>query len=236
MTTEPDADLSTDELAALKHVALAGALDRPVEVTTEAEAELVDRLDLSREAARRRLRRLRDAGHLARRDDDGSRRLRVTPDGRTALAREYTDYHRLFGPARPLRLTGEVTEGAGEASGFVSLHGYAEQFRDRLGYDPFPGTLNVAVGDESEADSHRVAAVDGVRIDGWEAEGRTYGGVTCYPARVETADGREYGPAHVLVPDRTHHEASELEILASDRLRDELDLRDGDGMTVHVEE
>ena len=232
MTTEPDADLSPDELAALKHVALAGALDRPVEVTTE---ELADRLDVPREAARRCLRRLRDAGHLASRGDDGSR-LRVTRDGRTALAREYVDYHRLFGPARPLRLSGEVTEGVGEANGFVSLPGYAEQFGDRLGYEPFHGTLNVAVDDESEADSHRLAALGGVRIDGWEDDGRTYGGVTCYPARVETADGREYGPAHVLVPDRTHHDASELEVLAPDKLRDELDLRDGDGVTVRVSE
>ena len=233
MTTESDAELSHDELAALKHVALSGALDSPVGVTTE---ELADRLDDSRGAVRRSLRRLRDAGHLVRSGDDADPRLRVTPDGRTALAREYVDYYRLFGSPRPLRLSGEVTEGVGEASGFVSLSGYAEQFRERLGYEPFHGTLNVAVDDESEADSHRLAALDGVRIDGWEADGRTYGGVTCYPARVETADGREYGPAHVLVPDRTHHDASELEVLAPARLRDELDLRDGDGVTVLVSE
>ena len=237
MTTGSDAELSHDELAALKHVALAGAFDSPVEVTTD---ELADRLDDSRETVRRSLRRLGDAGCLVRRDDDGGseegRRLRVTHDGRTALAREYVDYYRLFGSARPLRLAGDVTEGVGEASEFVSLPGYVEQFRDRLGYEPFHGTLNVVVDDESEADSHRLAARDGVRIDGWEADGRTYGGVTCYPARVETADGREYDPAHVLVPDRTHHDASELEVLAPDRLRDELDLGDGDGVTVLVPE
>lgn len=231
MTSELDTGLSHDELAALKYVALAGALDSPIEVSTE---ELADRLDVSLGTAQRSLHQLRDAGHLARRGDDESKRLDITHNGHTVLACEYVDYYRLFGPVCPLRLTGEVTEGVGEASEFVSLAGYAEQFRDRLGYEPFHGTLNVVVDDEDKANSHRLAALDGVRIDGWESDGHTYGGVTCYPACIETEDEREYDSAHILVPDRTQHNASELEILAPDRLRDELDLWNGVRVTVHV--
>ena len=231
MPIDPDTGLSHDELVVLKQVALAGVLDRSDGPIIQ---ELTDRLDISIEDAQQNVRRLRDAGCLARHDNERDRLLRVTHDGRTALAREYVDYYRLFGPARPLQLTGEVTEGAGKASGFVSLSGYVEQFKNRLGYEPFHGTLNIAVEDDDKADSHRLAAVDGVRIDGWETDELTYGGVTCYPARIETTDGREYGPAHILVPDRTHHDASELEILAPDRLRDELNLRDDDTVTVRV--
>ena len=231
MTTEQDTEIDHEELSALKTVALAGGFDRTLAVTTE---ELVDRFDAPRRTALRTVRRLGEAGYLAQRDGDGERRLRVTDCGRAALACEYADYCRLFEPTRPVELTGSVTEGVGEAAGFVSLPGYVERFRERLGYEPFPGTLNVAVDDASEADSYRLEALDGVRIDGWESDGRTYGGVTCYPARIETADGREYDPAHVLVPDRTRHDATELETLAPDRLRDELELRDGDLVTVHV--
>lgn len=233
MTAEPDITLDRDELAALRTVARAGALDR---VFTGAAAELTDRLDLPREAALRTLRRLREAGYLTP-DGGGEGRgegVRVTDAGRVLLAREYADYCRLFDSAASLRLAGAVTEGVGAASGFVSLGGYVEQFRERLGYEPFHGTLNVAVDEGSRADGYRLEAREGVRVDGWESDGRTYGGVTCHPVTVETADGRTYEPAHVIVPDRTRHDASELEILAPDRLRDELGLRDGDAVIVHV--
>lgn len=230
MTAEPNTQLDRDELAALKGIALAGALNRTLTATT---GELADRFDVSREAARRNLRWLRDAGYLAP-ADGGRQQIRVTDAGRALLAREYADYCHLFDPSAALRLTGEVTEGVGKASGFVSLQGYVEQFRERLGYEPFHGTLNVTVDDESRADSYRLEARDGVRIDGWESDDRTYGGVTCYPVSVETADDREYDPAHVLVPDRTQHDASELEILAPDKLRDEFGLRDGDTVIIHI--
>lgn len=231
MTAEPDTEIDRDELAALKDIALAGALDQTLSLTAD---ELADRLDAPRQAALGRVRRLRDAGYLALRDGDESRRMRVTDGGRTVLAREFAEYCRLFAPASPLRLTGSVTEGVGKARQFISLPGYIEQFRKQLGYEPFHGTLNVDVDAEDEADSYRLAALDGVRVDGWESDGRTYGGVTCYLARIETADERRYDPAHVLVPDRTRHDASELEILAPNKLRDELDLCDGDRVTVHV--
>ena len=128
---------------------------------------------------------------------------------------------------------GVVTGGAGEAKGFVSLPGYRSRFRRRLGYEPFAGTLNVALeGMDSRA---ALAALDGIEIEGWEDDERSFGGVVCYPATVETA-GEAYESTHVLVPERTHHEADQLELLAPDRLRDVLDLDDGDRLTVVVEE
>lgn len=125
-----------------------------------------------------------------------------------------------------------MTEGAGEAGGFVSLPGYRSRFVRRLGYEPFAGTLNVALcGDHSRA---ALAALDGIEIDGWTEGDRSFGGVVCYPATIDTGT-TDYGSTHVLVPERTHHDADQLELLAPDRLRAALDLSDGDWLTVLVE-
>jgi riboflavin kinase len=74
-----------------------------------------------------------------------------------------------------------------------------------------------------------------VRIDGWEDDDRTYGPAVCYPATVE-AGGEEYEPAHVIAPERTHHDEDQLEVIAPVKLREALGLDDGDPLTVRIEE
>ena len=111
------------------------------------------------------------------------------------------------------------------------------QFRDRLGYEPFPGTLNVALSAESVRARGEMGALKDTAtpIDGWEDDERTFGPATCYAARVEAA-GRTYEGAHVIVPERTHHDDTQLELIAPVKLRDELDLSDGDGLRILVGE
>ena len=110
-----------------------------------------------------------------------------------------------------------------------------EQFRDRLGYEPLAGTLNVDLAPPSVRARGELGAQTGAatRIDGWEDGDRTFGPATCYAARVES-DAGSYDGAHVIVPERTHHDATQLELIAPAKLRDELALSDGDDLTVHV--
>jgi riboflavin kinase len=80
-----------------------------------------------------------------------------------------------------------------------------------------------------------MAALEPVTIEGWEDDERTYGPAYCYPASV-TAGDSVYEPAHVIAPERTHHDEDQLEVIAPEKLRDELDLDDGDELTIHVKE
>jgi riboflavin kinase len=125
----------------------------------------------------------------------------------------------------------------GEGGHYISLSGYMRQFRDRLGYEPFPGTLNVELTAESVRERGELEALteEATPIDGWEDGDRTFGPATCYAARVES-DGEAYDGAHVIVPERTHHDATQLELIAPEKLRDDLDLDDGDRLTVHLGE
>ncbi|WP_336134979.1 DUF120 domain-containing protein [Natronomonas amylolytica] len=222
-----------DELATLKLVALDGALEGRVTVTC---ATLADRLDASNQTASRRLQQLEDADLLEREMAGDGQRVAVTEAGERALQREYADYRRLFEGDADVELAGVVTSGMGEGRHYISLSGYMEQFRDRLGYEPFPGTLNVDLDDDSVRARARMDALDPVGIDGWEDDERTYGPAFCWPATVETVDGRRYEEAHVIAPERTHHGEDQLEIIAPDKLREELGLEDDDHVTIHVSE
>ncbi|MEF8807761.1 DUF120 domain-containing protein [Natronomonas sp.] len=222
-----------DELATLKLVALDGALEGRVTVTC---ATLADRLDASNQTASRRLQQLEDADFLEREMAGDGQRVAVTEAGERALQREYADYRRLFEGDADVELAGVITSGMGEGRHYISLSGYMEQFRDRLGYEPFPGTLNVDLDDDSVRARARMDALDPVGIDGWEDDERTYGPAFCWPATIETADGRRYEQAHVIAPERTHHGEDQLEIIAPDKLREELGLEDDDHVTIHVSE
>jgi riboflavin kinase len=221
-----------DELAALKRIALGGAFDGRTKLSCSGLAE---ELGASTQTASRRLQRLDDAGLLDRDVLSDGQRVTVTDAGVARLRREYADYRRLFEAEATLSLDGAVTSGMGEGKHYISLSGYMEQFRERLGYEPFPGTLNVELTAESVRARGELEALAGeaTRIDGWEDGDRTFGPATCYAARVE-ADGDTYDGAHVIEPERTHHDATQLELIAPVKLRDELDLSDGDDLTVHL--
>ena len=219
------------ELAALKRVALDGALGGSLKVSC---AGLGDALDASTQTASRRLQRLEDAGLLDRDVVSDGQWVEVTDAGERELRREYEEYHRLFESPSSLRLVGHVTSGMGEGRHYISLSGYMAQFAERLGYEPFAGTLNVELTEESVRVRPRMSALDAVPIDGWEDDERTFGPATCYAATL-VADGERYDPVHIIVPERTHHDESQLEVIAPVKLRDELDLDDGDEVVAEVE-
>jgi len=47
-----------------------------------------------------------------------------------------------------MELTGVIVEGKGKGAFFTSLDWVVEQFQSKMGFRPFPGTLNVRVLDE----------------------------------------------------------------------------------------
>ncbi len=217
-------------MAALKHVALAGGLTE----TKVSCAALGDRLGASTQTASRRLQTLESAGVLERDVVGDGQWVRVTDAGEAALRGEYADYRRLFERDVELVLRGSVTGGMGEGRHYITLPGYAEQFASRLGYEPFPGTLNLELDEESVRRRGEIVGIDAVPIDAWEDEDRTYGAAACYAVTL-VADGGRYEDAHAIVPDRTHHDDDKLEVIAPDELRAELDLADGDSVEVRVE-
>ncbi|MFP4591038.1 MAG: DUF120 domain-containing protein [Halobacteriales archaeon] len=225
------------EVTALRAIAGIGfeagdrRLDEPVKLSC---ATLGDRLGTSSQTASRRLRRLEEVGLLTRDAVADGQWVTLTEDGLRVLRHEYERYRRLFDGPPIVELVGRVTGGMGEGRHYITLDGYMRQFRDRLGYEPYPGTLNVALTDESVRRRGALEGTESVPIDGWSDDDRTYGPATCYPAVVEAEAGAVVERAHVIEPVRTHHDDAQLEVIAPVRLRDELDLADGDRLLVRT--
>ena len=71
----------------------------------------------------------------------------------------------------------------GEGSYYMSLKGYRKQFKEKLGYEPFPGTANLKLEDRIYMDKKKeISNYPSIYIDGFKDENRTFGWVKCYPA------------------------------------------------------
>ncbi|MFC7059085.1 CTP-dependent riboflavin kinase [Halovenus salina] len=224
--------LDSAEVLTLKHLALVGALDGERKLSC---ASLADRLDASTQTASRRLQRLEEEGFIDRDVVSDGQWITITDDGRRRLRTEYETYRRIFEVDEELTLAGTVTSGMGEGRHYITLSGYMRQFREKLGYEPFPGTLNVDLTEESIRTRTRLDALDPIVIDGWESDDRTYGPAYCYPATLTVGD-EQYAETHVITPERTHHGDDHLELIAPEKLRDTLPAEDGTEVSIRVTE
>lgn len=118
-------------------------------------------------------------------------------------------------------LRGTVVSGVGEGAVFVRLEWFRAAVRRAVGFDPYPGTLNVKLADaEAVARWRRI---------------RERGGLVVAPSAPAACGGRlipvDVDPdvvAAVVVPDVTRYGDDVLEIVAATHLRSRLGLSDGD--------
>jgi riboflavin kinase len=110
----------------------------------------------------------------------------------------------------------------------MSLEPYRAQFRTLLGFEPFPGTLNLRLSSASRDLKKKVDGLDWTRIRGFVQENRTFGEARVLPCRI-----REI-PCAIIVPGRTHYPDDVIEVISPRELRKDLNLSDGDLVTLEV--
>jgi riboflavin kinase len=182
-------------------------------------------LDLTQQAASKRLIDLEKAGLISRVHSGRGLKVKLTPDGLRAVRTFYRGLKGALdeGPAF-LVFRGTLFTGLREGGYYVSLGGYARPFRSTLGFIPYPGTLNLRLTDPAMVEERRrLNLAEGVEIPGFEDTKRTYGPVKCFRAQI----GDRY-PAAVLAIERTHYDDTVLEVISPLNLRKTLKLRDGD--------
>ncbi|HUR61849.1 MAG TPA: DUF120 domain-containing protein [Candidatus Thermoplasmatota archaeon] len=212
------------DVEALKQLALLGAMEEPVEL---ASAEFAGLLELSQQSASRRLIELTQEGLVSREMGVRKQRILITEEGRAVLRAEHLLYRRLFEHQDSVVLTGAVKAGLGEGRYYLSRPGYVSQFESKLGWAPYPGTLNLEL---TGAEANKLKALRKhpvIQIEPFQAEGRTFGGVACHLA---TVGGQ---PCAAILPHRSHYTTT-LEVIAPVRLRDALPCSDGQAITVTV--
>ncbi|MEM0203647.1 MAG: winged helix-turn-helix domain-containing protein/riboflavin kinase [Archaeoglobaceae archaeon] len=212
-------------MEALKALALMNATREVVKISCK---EFAKKIEQSVQTASRRLKELEENGLIERTITKDGQFIVITEKGRNLLHAEYLDYKKIFEGAETLKFRGIVFSGLGEGRYYVSLEGYRKQFREKLGIDPFPGTLNLRIPKEEMGIKKRLDAEEGIKIEGFTAENRSFGEVKAFKCKVNGLS------AFIVMPKRTHHLSDVVEIIADKKLRDELNLKDGDIVEVEV--
>jgi riboflavin kinase len=213
----------------LMKLAEMGAHRRTSRISTE---YLARKLGASQQTASRYLIELEGKGWVERTITPAGCLIRITEVGLKELNRLYSTLRVLIEAAYPpsITLEGTVFTGFGEGAYYISKEGYRKQFIERLGFDPYPGTLNLRLATDYDVKArNELEAYPGVEIEGFRSEDRTFGSVKCYPMIIEN---RVRGA--LILALRSHYDASVLEIIAPISLRKNLRLRDGQKVKVEV--
>ncbi|MDG7016415.1 MAG: CTP-dependent riboflavin kinase [Nitrososphaerota archaeon] len=125
---------------------------------------------------------------------------------------------------------GRVFSGLGKGAYYVGHPGFRRRFQALLGYEPFPGTLNLKLSSSEEVRRRtRLRARPGVSIPTFTYKGREFSSVKCFHGRMRAEK------VALTIPKITEYDDSVLEIIAPVKLRDALGLLDGQVVTVSLE-
>lgn len=205
-----------------------GAKDKPVPMST---VELAKKLRKSQQLASKHLDEMEREGLIERIRSGGKTYVKLTQKGVSTASELYTSLQIAFSAGEQfIEINGSIFAGLGEAAYYVSMSDYKKQFVSKLGFEPFPGTLNVRLNTTVDRKLKRdLASSEGIHIDGFSDGKRTYGGAECFRALFN-----EKMHCAVLVLERTIYDDSVLEIIARQSIRRSLNLRDGDRAHVKV--
>ena len=208
-----------------------GARHNFVGVTT---TELGKNIGRSQQAASKHLLDLENSGYIERAKKGQKFVVKVTDKG-------YSEIQGLFSSLRAalestpaaIDLEGKVVSGMGEGAYYMSLEGYRKQFKEKLGYEPYAGTLNIRLIDQIFMNARReLGKQPSIFINGFSDGTRTYGWVKCYRAVIN--DGRVNNAA-VLVLERTHYDDSMLEVISPESIKQATGMKNGDRVKVQVQ-
>lgn len=228
ITPNSDSALKPTHIPTMLQLLVAGAKDKPVALTT---IELAEKLNKSQQMASKHLEEMEDEGLIERIRSRGISYIKVTEKGLFETLKLYSDLDAIFGKSeRTVEVEGTVFDGLGEAAYYVSQEGYKNQFISKLGFEPFPGTLNLRLNSPLDREVRRdLATQKGFHIDGFRDGKRTYGGAECFKAllngKIQCA---------VLLIERTSHDDSVIEVIAQQSLRRALHLLKGSKVQIKI--
>lgn len=197
-----------------------GAIGEKAKVTLR---DLSRELNVSPQTVLRWLEGLEHEGYLEKFVEGRKTHIELTNKALHILSELYEELTEILSEGRII--LGEVISGLGEGAYYVKH--YSELINEYLGFDPYPGTLNLRVlFPKTIFDA--LYKVKPVVIPGFVKEGRTFGDVKAYRVKINGIDGA------IVIPSRTIHPPRIAEVIAPVCLREALGLRDGDRVRIEV--
>ena len=125
---------------------------------------------------------------------------------------------------KTLLLEGEVFSGKGESTEFIKLPWVRKQIKEKLGFTPYLGTLNIRLTERSVILKNLLKNAQGIEIT--PAEGFHRG--VCFKAYLMGLE------CAVVIPEVQDYPENTLEVVAPTKLREHLKLKDGSIIEIKV--
>jgi len=214
-------------LQALITLGQMGALQSQIRIST---STLARELSVSQQTASRYMVDLEKQGYIERYPSSQGTQIKVTPLGYAILETLYLSLKQLLQEQpRVLEFDGVLVSGLGEGAYYVQLQGYREQFAQKLGFTPYPGTLNLRLSSDHFWVKKELESLPAILITSFQTQRRTFGQVKCFRATInDTARGA------IILINRTHHADRIIEIIAPQNLRKTLKLTEGSRVHVSI--
>ena len=204
-----------------------GAIDRYVSINTP---KVGSALGGSQQSVSRWLIRLRHEGMITRKAGLRGYLVQITPEGRDLLLGLRKELNNMVAARGKTVMLGKLVSGMLDGKYYLRLKEYAESIESKLGFKPYPGTLNIKLSSmEATQCKEKGSARGGVEIPGFKRGERVFGALKCFPCRIEGIK------CAVLIPERSHYGSDIVEIISRHKLRDKLRLSDGDDVKVEVD-
>ena len=221
-------ELKIQHLITLTELLSKGAKNNFISITTSSLGKSIKR---SQQAASMHLLELEQNGFIERIMRGRKISVKITPKG-------YDQIVNLFNMLKTslesipsfVELRGTLVSGMGEGAYYMSLKGYTKQFKSKIGYVPFPGTLNVKLEKKEYVEVlKQVAAMDGTKIEGFSDGKRTYGWVKCFSCKLN-----EKIPCELILLERTHHDYSIIELISETEIRKKGNIKNGSEVSIKI--
>ncbi|MBM3228799.1 CTP-dependent riboflavin kinase [Candidatus Parvarchaeota archaeon] len=193
----------------------------PVRLTTK---EIATELGVSQQTASRMLLQLESQGFVKR----SSSNISVSTDAYNRARKEFLSLQKVFDSELEFEFSGKVVSGLGEGARYIGMPEYAKRIKERVGFRPYAGTLNVRITPDEIEKRLRLKSKPGVEVGGFEKGGKTYGKLLCYRCRIGNIGGA------LVFPARSTHGLNTLEVIAPVDLRKRFGLNDGDWIEFRV--
>lgn len=197
-----------------------GGKNKPIRIST---GEVGTALCMSQQNASRLMIELEESGKIIR----NNKGVMITKAGMKEILSIYGTMKQAL-EGRKMSITGRITLGLGEGGYYISLEDYKRQFKEKLGFEPFPGTLNLKLDKEEEEKRLLLRELEPVIIEGWKTRDRSFGDLFAYKCKIDGMDGA------IVIPVRTHHGTEVLELISPLNIKKRLGKKDGDLVEVEI--
>ncbi|NYZ75720.1 DUF120 domain-containing protein [Candidatus Micrarchaeota archaeon] len=185
--------------------------------------DIARELGISQQSTSRWVIQLEREGFVER----GHSNIWLTSKALDELMRVYFLMRSSFEEEFPVKLSGIVSSGLKDGKHYLSINKYTRQFTKKLGFAPYPGTLNIVIEDRRK--KLMLNRMKGIVVDGFSIGNRVLGKVKCFPVLVN----KKVRGALVL-PERSHYSSDTIEIISQHNLRQRLKLKDGSRVEIEL--